>query len=438
MLDISTEYFFSMNENILNLQEQSLESYIEEIRVNFEEQKHQLTLMITNMPQKHSMINCIAEELEKTHGKEKIVQLEIDTLQYASKDFLLLTNALLYLERRWNTEIIRKIIEEACDIEQFKLLLSLVTDPTEEDVVDVCDVKTKIAIPSDTTELRKIYDILAMLHHKEIISSIRDTFTAYKILQAYNPNAMFISGELSALMQLESVSFSDAIGGILLDVIYRKKDLPYLAYIIIKITRRNRIQMQLLIQLCITAYNKKDEVWEGIQEIIPHLYMRMGIDRRRGYCLLHTLTPKNAVFVYEMLDGDVPEIEVFDKCIEGRTIFPDEETRKHVRALLNIPQHETYFADTPYLPQMPEEFSYKPPADSSSWTEDKMYFYCFFINSTHFSITHVNNTLIKYAGAIKNMTQEEIDLFVRVILSVNNSLVHKEITVHKLHCIRNG
>ncbi|KAI5188785.1 hypothetical protein NEMIN01_0153 [Nematocida minor] len=425
-----------MNEKILNLHESVLEEYIKEIIPKFEERKHELIIMITNMPQKHSLVNCIAEELEKEYTREKIVELEIEALAYASKDFFLLTNALLYLERRWNTEVVKNLLQRASKTEeQFSVLFSFLTDPNEEDVEGECDLSPNITIPEDFTEIQKVYEILHSLRDKNIISSIRDSFTAYKIITAYGPNVVMVTEELNILAQLESVAFNDLLGGVLLGVLYEKSQIPHFSNILVRLLRRNKIYIQSVIQLFITAYNIKDNIWESIQEMIPHLYVRLGIDRKMAFCLLYTLNLKNAIFLFELFNGEVPQIDVFDRCVQGRESIPDEEVRRCVRASLSIPDGETYTAEDPFLDTLPGQFTYKPSTKYAE-VEDKMYFYSFFMYRTNPSITHVNNVSLEYKDVIKNLTEEEMDTFVRIVLSARNSLVHKELTVNRLYTMR--
>lgn len=426
-----------MNREVLSLHEPELEKYTKELSYGFNERKRELIILITNMPQKHSFVNYICEELVSQHSKESIVAMEIEALQYASKDYFLLTNALIYLERRWSTEIIRTILKDAAQNEEIVgVILSLITDPEEEEVVDEnCTVEAKISLPQDTAEIIRVHRILSALRSKNIISSMRDAFTAYKLIVAYGSNVGFILYELNILVELESVSYTDIIGGVLLGIFLDRKELPYLSNILTKLLKRNKLQTELFIQLMITAYNLKDEIWEALEDIVPHFYMRLGVGRKTATALLYTLNLKNAVFLYEVLNGELPQIEIFDRCAQGRESIPDNEVRKCVRELLNIPEEDTYTVAEPLPIDDFIHFTYKPPVKYSE-IEDMEYFYRYLTKRTSPSITHSNNLLLEYKDVIENLSEEELDILVRMILSHRNTLTYKEITVNKIYSIR--
>ncbi|EHY65377.1 hypothetical protein NERG_01823 [Nematocida ausubeli] len=425
-----------MNEKILGLQEPVLSEYVENLLPVFEQRKQELIILVTNMPQKHSFANHICEELLQRYTKERIVELEVEMLKYASKDYFLITNACVYLERRWNSALIQKILKEAAgDEERYNILLSLTTEPSEEDVCNDFTVDVQITLPEGFEKLKEMYLILTDLRARNIIQSVRDAFTAYKIIMAYNGNIYYTLGEINALIDLESVAFGDALGGLLLGILYKKEEITYFSNILIRLLKRNKMHTHSFIQLLLTAYNLKDAIWEKLQDVVPHLYIRLGADRKLGTCLLYTLNLRNAVFLYEIMNGDVPEIEIFDKCVEGKESTPDESVRAAVREVISIPHEETYSTPCGVEVDLSASTDCKPPVRYSE-VEDKIQFCAFFIKHTAPTITHLNNISVEYKDVIKNMTEQEIAVLVGCALAQKNSLVHKELLVNKIYRIR--
>ncbi|EIJ87259.1 hypothetical protein NEPAR06_0173 [Nematocida parisii] len=427
-----------MNETILSLHEPVLGEYVEKFLEEFEERRQEIIVLVTNMPQKHSFANHICEELEGKYTKDKIIELEVDMLKYASKDYFLLTNACLYLERRWNTALIKRILKDALNNEEsLAILLSLITESAEEEVCSDFNLDLQITLPENFEEVRKVHAILSDLRSRNIIQSIRDTFTSYKIISAYSGNVYYTVCELNSLIDLESVVFNDIIGGILLSILHAKKDIPYFSNILIRVMKRSRMHTRSFIQLLLTAYNLKDEIWEKLQDIVPHLYVRLGLDRRMGVCLLYTLNLQNAILLYEILNGQVPKIEVFDRCTQGRESTPDDAVRAAVRDIINISHNETYAtpASAQHPMSTPGSISKKPPTKYVE-IEDKVQFCEFFIKATAPTITHLNNISIEYMDVIKNMTEQEIDLLVGGVLAQHSSLVHKELLVNMIYNLR--
>ncbi|KAH9386343.1 uncharacterized protein NEMAJ01_1239 [Nematocida major] len=424
-----------MNENTLNLHESMLELYVNGLISGFHQRKKELVILVTNMPEKHSMVNHICEELLAKYTQQEILELELEMLNYASKDYFLLTNALLYLERRWSTETIRHILKAAIsDEEHYSMVISLVTDPREEDAPGPCAVEANITVPANCTALAHIHGILHNMHKKSIVSSMRDAFTAYKVIVSCGANVPFILSKLDMLESLESVLLSDILGGALVVMLYEPREIPHMANVLHRLLKRNRLQLQSFIQLLITAYNLKDEMWETLQNFVPHFYMRLGIERNFAACLLHTLNLKNTIVLYELLNGEVPALEMFDRCVQARHAMYDNELRQCLRELLAISDEETYTVLPAPPTEAPLSFAERPPTKHSE-VADMLYFCHFYAKKSSPSITHMNNTTVEYRDVIGHMSEQERTLLVQTVLSYTNSLVHKELTVNKIYTI---
>lgn len=421
-----------MNEELLHLNESTLQEYTAQLIGRYEERQHELQVLVSNMPQKHSFANYIFSEVEKVKPPSEVQQAEVAILTKSAANYLLFTNTVLYLERRWNTQVILGILSQSLSEEQYRTLLPLVIDEKDGVVDNACAVEPfALELPDDFSEIERLAGTLGQLHQAGVVSSVRDTFTAYKVILVYSIHTNIAIQELLNLIKLEQVNFKDAIGAILLGIIESQENLIYYAELLAKLCRKQKSIGASLVQLFITLFNHKFGRWESIQQVIPHLYLGLEKDRMAFSSLLHTLNLASAVLLFELADGKVPQLKVFERCRAGRASLPAQEVRNQVQALLNIPAEETYLAEAPC--PVPEPTQSFPSPVSYQEIGDIQQFFVFFVAKAAPSFTHFNNHLLEYRDVFLHTTPEERAVFVQLILSSRNSLVYKELAVHRVY-----
>ncbi|KAI5185554.1 hypothetical protein NEHOM01_0913 [Nematocida homosporus] len=436
-----------MNDELLHLGETSLNKYLARIIPDYTTAKNELEILITNMPQKHSLANYIFNELAKEGiSTEEITAHEIEILKNASSDYFLLTNAILYLERRWNTQIVTEIIQSSLSAHQASLLLSLVIDPKEEAVENPCNITPfSLTLPADFTGVEEVHQILMHLSSQDYLNSFRDTFTAYKTIQAYGLNPTLATIELFNLSKHEGIGFKDILAAIILGLARPTPNLLYYCNLFIKMYKKNKTILPSFLHVLITMFNHSDPFWPQIQAIIPHLYLNLPREREVLYPLLTVLSPKQALFLYESFNGRLPQLEIFDPFTTARQTIPSSNIRTLTRSLLNIPEDQTYHlpstttntTTTPIPPQSSTTTTptFTPQTSLSQIQEHLDAFFHFFLTKTAPSFTHFNNTLLEYKALFKTLTSDQVQQFTTALLSTTNSLTYKELATHRLYSL---
>ncbi|KAI5181023.1 hypothetical protein NEOKW01_1264 [Nematocida sp. AWRm80] len=420
-----------MNEELLQLCPWTVRDYMDGLLKEYSERKKEMDILITNMPQKHSLANIIAVELENIYGDESVLKDEIDILKRSTTDYILFTNAILYLERRWNTKTIENLLQQALPKKEYSLIHPLVIDTTEEKVEGECiENIPSITLPNDTNMILTISVTLHKLHSKNIITSIRDTFTAYKIILAYSSHVNFSIEELLALAKYESIDHKNILGSILLGIIVDKAQTVHYSNLLVALFKRSKNLMAPALHLLLDIYNTAPEIWHEIEDIAPHLYICNKYNRDYFYSLLFTLSTKNTLFLYEMLDGEVPNISKFDPCKEARATIPSPVIRSAAQELLNIPNTQTYTTTEPIHPQEGLFVFNKTVQYNEIESIDK--FFSFFIALTKHSHTHFNNHLREYLHIFQSLLPTELNRFISMLLTAPNSIVYKELCTHRL------
>lgn len=430
-----------MNEEVLTLDETTLARYMHGVISNYEAKKKEIETIVLNMPQKHSYVNHIANELEAAISKEKVLEDEIQILKSSCSSYFLLTNAILYLERRWNTNTVKKILQASLSPDRYNTILHLVIDQNDGEVQKDCSIEPIVlSLPEDFSEMERISSALSNLYKKKIIFSIRDAFTAYKTLQAYSSIPSIAADEILNLIAIESINFKEIIGGVVLFLFQQESNSIYCTNLLLKMHSKNKGILSSFVQLLITIYNTKDFMWEKVQSVVPYLYLNLVKERDMLYPLVYTLSFKNAVFLFEIMDGCIHQMEIFDECFKGRHSVPSDPIREAVQELLNIPQDETY--STPTLlsvPEKPKSFSLFTSKTPVTEILDRFSEFCFFfVDAARPSFTHFNNMLIEYKSFFRALSSTQIDLFVFLLLSSPNSLTYKELSVNLLFITLNG
>ncbi|KAI5171731.1 hypothetical protein NEFER03_1036 [Nematocida sp. LUAm3] len=422
-----------MNEELLQLNESTSNKYMKFFLANYVERKKEIEVLVMNMPQKHTIVNHIVEEIRKHIPDEDMEKQEIEILKSSSSSYFLLTNTILYLERRWNTKTITEILQKSLTPENFRILLPLVVDISEEEVDSECFVSPfALSLPEDFSQIEEISSTLSLLLSYNLIVSIRDTFTAYKIIQAYYTAPQLVVPELFTLVKLEDVNLKDIIGAILLGVLQTKTMPIYYANILTIMCNRNRTIFSSFVNLLVYICNERKELWDNIQNIVPCLYLNLKKEKDSLFSLLYSLKQKNALLLYESLNGDVPKLEVFDECEQAHTSLPSEKIRKEMQDILHIPHTETYSSSTP-AKIIDTTLVFKPSMKKEEILDTLEEFFSFFITSTKPSFTHFNNYLREYKHLFKSLSDSQISYFVSLLLSSQNSLTYKELSVHMLY-----
>ncbi|KAI5189782.1 hypothetical protein NECID01_0688 [Nematocida sp. AWRm77] len=431
-----------MNEELLNLNESTLQEYTAKVLESSARRETELRVLISNMPQKHSFANYIFIEMEKTLSLEEVQKKEADILKSSSTSYILFTNTLLYLERRWNTKIILDILAQSLPQNQYAAILPLVIDEKEEAVENECQVQPfALSLEEDFSGVKRVSSILEELHYVGAVFSIRDAFTAYKVILAYHIHCAMAMQELFNLIKLEQVNFKDVVGAILLGVIENKSYLTYYAELLIKLCKKQKSISVSMVQLFVTLYNSRFSMWDSVQDVIPHLYLGLKKERDSFSSLLHMLNLKNTVFLFELADGNVPLIAPFDVCREGRASFPSKDIRECMQSLLKIPSSATYAVEepgpaaiTPSTADAATAGSFSPKV-SYNEIPDMERVFAFFLAKSKSSFTHLNNYMFEYKKVFQSLSPEEHTKFLQLLLSSSNSLVFKELAVARLHAL---
>ncbi|OAG31586.1 hypothetical protein NEDG_00061 [Nematocida displodere] len=440
-----------MNEHLLNLCEATLEEYTTSLIPAYENRKSELEVLITNMPQKHTLANYIGSELAKSLTPEKMLQEEAAILKASASNFFLFSNTLLYLERRWNTQIIKDVLTRSLGPEDSAQFMPLVIDPAEE------EVETPVALEPMTLELPGISELAAIfasleqLASLEAVSSARDAFTAYKISLVYITHPKLAIQELHRFMKMENTAIKEIVGGMLLGLSVHPEERMYYTGVLVKLCRKNKNAMQLVLHLFLAAYNTKHALWSVFVNSVPHLYLAFNEVERVGFSpLVYVLDEKNSVLLYELLDGQAPPSAVFIPSISGRGSLPAPRVRHWVRQLLHINDQETYDVSGPAPSQAPPANPTTNPTTNSTTTPNPPFegagreqmasnledFFSFFIEKTKLSFTHFNNTLLEHKDAFQNLSPEDLQRFLLMLLSSPNSLVYKELAVSRVYRLR--
>jgi len=423
-----------MNDEVLQLREESLNEYTSSLCSNYQSRKKELEIIITNMPQKHSFANHVSIELEKMN--EEILQAEIEILKRSSRNYVLLTNALLYLERRWNTEVVVEIISRSFSQEIREKVISLIIDSEEAPVDKKCAVQPfSLSTSEFPGELEDILRVIQALREPRVVSSARDVFTSYKVLLAYGQHAHLAVEELLALSRLEGFEIKNIVGAIFLGVVLKRKEVLSYSSFLVQYCKKEKSALSYAAHALLQIYNRKLSIWNELQDVVPHLYTGLEKDQGLTCSLLYTLNLKNAVFLYETTNGKVPEMEVFDLCKRGRHSLPHPDIRSAVQSLLTIPAEETYPTDTSVqIGTVGSECAanFKPTVEYSKIDKIEAFFQFFFTKAS-LSFTHFNNTLLEYRHVFNMLKKEEVGMFVHSILSSANSLVFKELAVHRTY-----
>lgn len=424
-----------MNEYLLNLNENTVQEYAAQLISTYFAKKKEIEILITNMPQKHALVNYLMIEMEKKYGIEQIQKDEVEILEASSHNYLLLSNALLYLERRWNTALVTQVIKRSLDEKDQDAFMSLAFDPREE-VRNECGVAAfTLSPPKNMQEMYQVLPVLEYFRSANVLTSYRDAFTTYKVALAYHTDHKQAPLEITRLVKTENITQKNAIAGILLSAVLHPEEAMYHNVLLSKQIKQGKSTRVFIFQTLISIHNGNPAVWKRLLPLIPHLYMsQVETERTEIMPLLHTLDTKHTVLLFEMLGGRVPNISIFSECFQGISGMPTPRIREVVRERLHIPHFETYLEDEPLI--LPRTSKYFAPTAQEAIFSALDEFFSFFIYRTAASFSHINNILLDYRAVFAQITDEQLSRFLRALLTSRNTLTYKELSVHRLYSLR--